>query len=227
MQLSPYLLLFFFFQLVKYNSYLVNVCLRCLQKNVAPTLMDDFQIFKNIEQHISLGSEEKKIFTSAISIKEVVKKELILRQGDQCKKLYFVESGSLRAFHINDDGRESTIMFAIQDWWITDMYSFLYQKPALLSIQAIQASRLISIEFNKLEELYKQVPKLERFFRILFQKAYVREQLRALDNISISTEQRYASFLKKFPQVAKQITQKQIASYLGITPQFLSTIKKK
>ncbi len=189
--------------------------------------MKEYQILKNIEKHISLSDFEKEYFISAISIKEIKKKSLLLRQGQFCKHLYFVESGSLRAFNINEGGKESTIMFAVQDWWVTDMYSFAKQQPALLSIEAIHDCRLIEINFQALEALYLKIPKLERLFRILFQNAYIREQLRILNNISLTTEERYHKFVEKYPQIVDKITQKQIASYLGVTPEFLSSVKKK
>jgi len=189
--------------------------------------MKDYQILRNIEKHISLSDFEKECFVSSLKIKNIEKKNLLLKQGQVCKHLYFVESGSLRAFNINTDGKESTIMFAVQDWWVTDMYAFVKQKPALLSIEAIHDSRLLEISFQTLEALYLKIPKLERLFRILFQNAYIREQLRVLDNISLTTEQRYYKFVEKYPQLVNLITQKQIASYLGVTPEFLSAVKKK
>lgn len=189
--------------------------------------MNDSLILKNIQKHIILDQEEKDYFISVVALKNIKKKEIILTQGQTCKKIYFVESGSLRAFNINEDGKEATIMFAIQDWWITDMNSFINQKPASVSIESIHNCQLIELEFQNLEELYRRIPKFERLFRILFQNAYIREQLRVLDNISLSTEQRYIRFIEKYPEIIKLITQKQIASYLGITPEFLSTVKKK
>ncbi len=189
--------------------------------------MNDHLILQNINKHISLSDTEKELFLSSIKSKTYSKKEIIIRQGDRCNHLYFVEVGSLRAYNINEEGRESTIMFAIQDWWITDMNAFTNKLPALLSIQAIQDSQLTIIEQNVLERLFKEIPKLERFFRIIFQKAYIREQLRVLDSISLTTEQRYSRFTKKYPNIVEKITQKQIASYLGVTPEFLSAVKKK
>jgi len=189
--------------------------------------MQNCLVLKNIEKHISLSQVEKEMFISSINIKEWDKKELILRQGQACQKIYFVEAGNLRAFNTNNAGKESTIMFAVQDWWITDMHAFVNQQPALLSIETIQACRLIEVSYTKLEKLYEQIPKFERFFRILFQNAYIREQLRVLDNISLTTEQRYHKFVKKYPKMVEDITQKQIASYLGVTPEFLSTVKRK
>ncbi len=188
--------------------------------------MNTNQILQNIQKHISLSEEEKKYFISVLEMSSVNKRQIILRQGQRCQKLYFVESGSLRAYNINDDGKESTIMFAIQDWWITDMNAFINQKPPLLSIETIQESSLVYIDFKTLEDLYIEIPKFERFFRIIFQNAYIREQLKVLDNISSTTEQRYLKFVDRYPKMLEKITQKQIASYLGVTPEFLSAIKK-
>ena len=117
-------------------------------------------------------------------------------------------------------------MFAIADWWVTDMYCFINEQPAILNIEAIEDSVIVQLQKKELDELYVKVPKFERFFRILMQNAYIREQLRIIQNLSLSAEERYDIFLKKYPQVSKQVTQKQIASYLGITPEFLSMIKR-
>ena len=189
--------------------------------------MNQYHIFKNIQKHISLTESEKEYLINSWDIKEVGKKDLLLRQGHACRKLCFVESGSLRTFNLNEDGKESTIMFAIQDWWVTDMNGFANQKPAVVSIEALEKSTIIEFDFLMLESLYVKIPKFERFFRILFQNAYIREQQRSFNNIALTTEQRYSYFIDKYPAIVEKITQKQIASYLGVTPEFLSSVKKK
>jgi CRP-like cAMP-binding protein len=151
---------------------------------------------------------------------------LLLIEGQTCKYLSYVHSGALRAFHLDKEGKESTIMFAVADWWITDMYCYLNEKPAMMYIEAIEDSCIFQLSKEGLEKLFNDVPKFERFFRILMQNAYTREQLRLIENLSLSAENRYDSFLHKYPQIAKVVTQKQIASYLGITPEFLSAIRK-
>ncbi len=118
-------------------------------------------------------------------------------------------------------------MFAIDDWWITDMYCFLNQKKALLSLEVLEDSEVFELSYEAFQKGFEKLPQLERFFRILFQNAYVREQLRVLETISLTTEERYRNFVIKYPQIVEKVTQKQIASYLGVTPEFLSTIKKK
>lgn len=189
--------------------------------------VNDSLLLINIQKHLTLDLSDKKLITSLFSIREIRKKQLLLNQGQICKSLFFVARGSLRTFNINEAAKESTIMFAIQDWWITDMNSFLNQKPALVAVQALEDSSVLALDFESFESLLDKKPKFERYFRILFQKAYVREQQRVLDSISMTTEDRYNRFVSKYPQIVERVNQKQIASYLGITPEFLSSIKRK
>ena len=184
-------------------------------------------IFKNIDKYISLETFEKNQLLSQLQFISVSKKELIIDQGRLCDMLFFVESGSFRAYHLNKEGKQSTIMFAPQDWWVTDMNSFLNGDPSLLSLEALEDSKVYGISRKNFDLALDKIPKLERFFRILFQKAYIREQLRVLDNISLTTDERYLNFIRKYPRLAEKVTQKQIASYLGVTPEFLSSLKKK
>lgn len=184
------------------------------------------KVFLNIEKYVFLNEIDRQKIASFFILEDFEKGAIIFEQGNVVKRLYFVESGSLRAYNSNKNGKESTIMFAISDWWITDMYAFINQKPALLSLESLEECTLCSIDFSALEELYKEIPILERFFRIIFQRAYVREQLRTLDSISLTVEERYLRFMEAYPQTVSKVTQKQIASYLGITPEFLSSIKK-
>ncbi len=183
-------------------------------------------ILKNISKHIDLDKEETNYFTSLITYKEISKKTIILKEGEVCKIMNYVHSGALRAYCIDKNGKEATIMFAINDWWLTDMFCFLNEKPAMMYIEAIENSCVFQLSKDHLEKLFANVPKFERFFRILMQNAYTREQLRIIENLTLSAENKYDNFLIKYPQIAKQVTQKQIASYLGITPEFLSSIRK-
>jgi len=182
-------------------------------------------ILQNVSRHISLDREETDFFISLLKEQELAKKDFVLKEGQPCKHISFVNSGTLRAYYADKEGRESTIMFAIPGWWITDMYCFVSQLPAMLYIEALEKSHILQLQKEGLEKLYLQVPKFERFFRILMQNAYTREQLRVIQNLSLPAEERYNNFLVKYPQIVKQITQKQIASYLGITPEFLSAIR--
>jgi len=117
-------------------------------------------------------------------------------------------------------------MFAINDWWITDMYCFVMELPAMQNIVAIKNSSVLQLRKSDLEKLYLEVPKFERFFRIIMQNSYIREQVRVLQSLSLSAEERYNIFINKYPQLMPHISQKQIASYLGITPEFLSIVRR-
>ncbi|MET4142997.1 Crp/Fnr family transcriptional regulator [Pedobacter sp. UYP1] len=182
-------------------------------------------ILENIARHISLDQEEINCFINCLKQKKVSKKEFILRGEQICKYINFVHSGVLRAYYLDKEGKQSTIMFAVTDWWITDMFCFINNQPAMLTIEAVEDSIIFQLSKDDLDSLYIKTPKFERFFRIIFQNAYIREQLRTIQNLSLTAEERYHIFLNKYPQVVKQVTQKQIASYLGITPEFLSTIR--
>jgi len=165
-------------------------------------------ILANISKHILLNEEEQDYFLSLLSEKGVKKKDYILRHGQYCRYINFVNSGTLRAYYLNDKGKESTIMFAPKDWWVTDMYCFIKEQPAMLNIQAIEESAILQLSKTKLDLLYKEIPKFERFFRILMQNAYIREQLRSIQNLSHTAEERYDKFLHKYPSILPHITQK-------------------
>ena len=189
--------------------------------------MNSQAILSNISKHVSLSSVESDYFIALLKEKTFQKKDLVLREGQRCEYLNFVTSGTLRAYYLSNDVKETTVMFAIKDWWITDMNCYTNLQPAMLHIEAVEKSQVLQLSKNSLEKLFIEVPKFERFFRIIFQKAYIREQLRGIENLSLPAEERYQNFSKKYPQVLRKVTQKQIASYLGITPEFLSSILSK
>lgn len=187
--------------------------------------METSLIIQNIARHITLNQEEEAFFLTLLQPHSLSRKELVLSEGQGCKTIHFVHSGSLRAFYVDKSGRESTILFATPGWWITDMFCFVNEKPAMLNIEALEESYVLQLGKKDLDTLFGEVPKFEKYFRILMQNAYTREQLRIIQNLSMPAEDRYDQFLAKYPLVASQVTQKQIASYLGITPEFLSTIR--
>ena len=189
--------------------------------------MDTNKIFSNIGKHISLSDEEKEFITSLLEEEYVGKKEFLLTQGQACNYISFVNAGTLRAFFLNSHGKDSTIMFAVEDWWITDMYCFLNEKPAMVNIQAVEDSCILKLSKKDLDLLFCEIPSFNNFFRILMQNAYCREQLRMIQTLSLPALDRYENFLVKYPRIARQVPLKQIASYLGVTPEFLSAIRRK
>jgi CRP-like cAMP-binding protein len=184
------------------------------------------QIIRNISRYTVLEEQEKVDFLSLLSFREIAKKEAILTAGQACQHLNYVHSGTLRAFCFDEEGKESTVMFAVADWWITDMFCFLNQKPAMLYIEALEGSSVFQLSRANFEHLFATQPSFERVFRILMQNAYTREQLRVIERLTLSAEERYDNFITKYPQFVEKVPQKHIASYLGITPEFLSAIRR-
>ena len=184
-------------------------------------------ILKNIAKHVLLSAAETELVTAALTFKTVPKKTILLSEGQLCKYISYVHTGALRAYCMDKDGKESTIMFAMADWWVTDMYCFSHEQPAMMCIETIEDSSILQLSKPGFDRLLQQVPALEKFFRILMQNAYTREQLRVIESLTLPAAERYHRFINKYPQVAQQVTQKQIASYLGITPEFLSSIRGK
>lgn len=184
-------------------------------------------IIKNISKYITLTEKETQIFTSLLKYKAIKRKEFLLREDEVCRYETFVTKGCLRTYYVDQNGMEHVLGFSIEDWWAEDLYSFLTNKPARLCIDALEDTEVLQIEKTNLEKLYEEVPKFERFFRLSFQNAYIAQQERITFNLSSTAEERYHSFKNKYPYCGQRFPQKQIASYLGITPEFLSTLRKK
>ncbi len=182
-------------------------------------------ILKNISRFITLTPEEEQYFTSLLKIKKLRKKQYLLQEGEINRYDYFVNKGCLRTYTIDEKGLEHIVQFSIEDWWAGDMYSFLTQTPARYTIDALEDTELLCLEKNALEELYVKIPKFERFFRHLLQNAFVSLQERITANLSQTADERYCNFINKYPLMEKRLPLKQIASYLGITPESLSRIR--
>jgi len=184
-------------------------------------------ILKNIAQHISLTQQEQELFLSKTEIHHYKAKTVLLNAGEICRQSYFVNSGILRSFNINDNIVEHVLSFACSGWWISDMYSLLSQKPGNLFIQVIEDAEVVILSKENQEILYKEIPQLERFFRILTENSLVANQQRLMDNLSLTAEERFEKFCKKYTNLIYSVPQKQIASYLGVTPEFFSKMKSR
>ena len=189
--------------------------------------MDTGLLLKNIGKHIQLDKEEIELFISLLQSKKLKRKEFLLRQGDICQTENFIVRGCLRIYTIDENGFEHIIMFGIEDWWVSDLLSFLTVTKTNYFIDALEETELLQISKPNLDKLYQEVPKFERFFRLLLQDAYVAQQQRINQILSLNAEQRYLNFIKKYPAFEQRIPQKQVAAYLGITPVFLSMLRKK
>ena len=184
-------------------------------------------ILDNISKIVSLSKEEEQLFLSKIDTQHYKAKTILHKAGEICKQSYFVNSGVLRSFNINDNIVEHVLHFACEGWWIGDMYSLLSQKPGNLFVEVLEDSEVVVLSKENQEQLYFEIPKLERFFRILTENSLVAHQERLMDNLSLSAEDRFEKFCKRYPTLIQRVPQKQIASYIGVTPEFFSKMKSK
>lgn len=150
---------------------------------------------------------------------------MLLKQGEICRYSSFVVQGCLRGYSIDENAIEHVLNFAPQNWWIADMYSLITQKPGVLNIEALEDTQILTLSKISQEELYVKVPVFERFFRIIIENSLVSYQQRLLDNLSLTAEERYNNFCRRYPTLIRCVPSKQIASYIGVTPEFFSKMK--
>lgn len=186
------------------------------------------QLLLNISKYVNLSSDEQKLFETFWTKKTLGKGDYLLRNGEVCRTDNFVVQGALKAFYINSkNGKEEILYLAIDEWWTTDIESFRKQKPSIYNIQAINETILLQIRYTSFQDMLIQIPKLERFFRIILENYLVSLQRRIILNNVLDAEQRYLDFLENYPRIADKVPNYLIASYLGITAEFLSRIRKK
>ena len=184
-------------------------------------------ILKNIHKHISLDDHEQDTFIAMLEHQSVKKRAVLLKSGEICRHSIFVAEGALKSFSRDKSKNEHVINFAVSDWWIADMYSLISQKPSVLTIEALADSELMLLSKQNQEALYKTIPKFERFFRILTEKSLVANQQRIINNLTLTAEERYLDFIEKYSFVLECAPLHNVASYLGMTPEFLSKIRRK
>lgn len=183
-------------------------------------LIDHFQ------KYIPLNEAEVKLLEGRVSSRKIKRKQMILQEGFVCKHYTFVVEGCFKMYGVDDKGYEHNIQFAAEGDWIADIGSFHSKKPSKLFIEAIEPSEIFQIEQPDLYFLYINIPKLDRIFKVIVENKYVELQNRVLQNFSSTAEQRYLGFLEQYANLANRLPNTQIASYLGITPEFLSKIRK-
>lgn len=185
------------------------------------------QILENINKIVTLSPQEELLFLSKIEIKTYKAKTVLVNAGEISQYSFFVNSGLLRSFNINDNIVEHVLSFACEGWWIGDMYSLISQKPGNLFIEVLEDAEVVLLSRKNQNELFTQIPKLERFFRILTENSLVAHQERLMDNLSLTAEDRFDKFCKRYPTIIQRVPQKQIASYIGVTPEFFSKMKSR
>jgi len=180
----------------------------------------------HIRKRIDLTEEEFVRSLEYFHPRRLKRHQFLLQEGDVCKHVAFVVSGCLRCYSVDSEGEEHIVQFAIEDWWISDPYSMLTGEPSQYSIDALEDSELLLLEKDSEQRLLRDIPKFERMFRLLLENRFVANQRRITSVLSASAEERYLNFLKMYPAIASRVPQVHIASYLGITPQSLSRIRR-
>ena len=185
------------------------------------------KIIDSINKIVTLSPEEELLFLSKTEIKQYKAKTVVVNAGEISKYSYFVNSGLLRSFNINDNIVEHVLSFACEGWWIGDIYSLISKKPGNLFIEVLEDAEVVLLTRESQNELFTEIPKLERFFRILTENSLVANQERLMDNLSLTAEERFDKFCKRYPTIIQRVPQKQIASYIGVTPEFFSKMKSR
>lgn len=189
-------------------------------------MISDNSKIKEIFKGVDFSPSEIKLITSVFHKRDVEKGTILINYGEIANHQYFISNGCLRSYYIDILGKEHTIQFGIKDWWISDFTSFFSNEKAILTIEAIQNSTVYVISKEDKEQLYNSIPKIDKFFRIKLEKSFAAFQKRILANLALPAKERYLYFIETYPSIEKNIKNYHIASYLGITTESLSRIRK-
>ena len=182
-------------------------------------------LYQHISNRVEISEEEFDQFAPLFSQDHYSRKQLLIRPGQEVNHQYFVLKGCLRTFMIDQNGKEHTVQFAIENWWTSDYIAYYTTEPSVLHVECIETCELLKVRKSDLEEVFKTSPLLERFFRKQLEGAFVAFQERILSNLYMSAEERYSVFLHSYPNIEQRVKNYQIASYLGITPESLSRLR--
>lgn len=188
-------------------------------------------MIENLRNHINKFIEINEAQLSKVltyfNTLDVAKKENLLTEGKVCRCNYFVDSGCLRLFFINEKGIEQTIQFALENWWLADYASFSSQTASDFYIQAVEKSQIVALDFEAQESLLHEFPQMEKYFRLVHQRAHAASQFRIKMLYGSSREELYQLFNKRYPEFVQRIPQYLLASFLGFTPEYLSEIRNR
>lgn len=184
-------------------------------------------LIEYFNSHLTLNDKEKAFLEEVFVTRKIKRRQFILQEGDVCKLNTFVVEGCLKMYYVDENAKEHNLQFAIENWWIGDIGSFHSEAPSRLYIEAIEPSTILQVKKADQIRLFVEYPKFNRIFRVFTENALVSAQNRILQNISSTAEERYNHFIEHYPTLFSRISNVQIASYLGVTPEFLSTIRKR
>ena len=183
------------------------------------------EIDRFVSKYIPLTEEELAFFHSLLKHRKVKKKRFLLQEGEVCDFEAFILKGCIRTYYLNKEGVETILLFAVEEWWVSDLTSFSERKPSNLFIETVEDSELLSIDYAQKALLFEKIPAFERMFRLLVQRSLSVLQQRYYSAVSQTAEERYLSFLEKYPLIAQRVPQHQIARYIGVSPEFLSKVR--
>jgi CRP-like cAMP-binding protein len=185
------------------------------------------QINKNVTRYHTFSKSDLEVFNSLLKPLSVKRKTHLLQAGEVCDFEAFINKGCIMTYLLNEEGKETVLYFSVENWWVSDMCSFNEQTKSEFNIQALEDSELLILTPQTKEELLFKVPKFERVFRLMIQKNLGVLQNRFHATMAQTAEKRYEDFLKRYPGIPQRVSQHHIASYLGVTPEFLSKIRAK
>lgn len=187
--------------------------------------LDIQPLLNYISNHVTLSPQEEAILKEHVSVRSYLKGQYVLQQGDVCKTSSFILKGCVKMFYVDETGHEHIIMLGVEDWWTSDIGSFINQAPADFNIQCLEDTHFAQFHFDSIDLIYEKVPKLERFFRKVTERGLAAALNRIIRNFSMTAKDRYLVFRENYPSIEQRIPQYLVASYLGITKEFLSKIK--
>nr|WP_294788556.1 Crp/Fnr family transcriptional regulator [uncultured Flavobacterium sp.] len=182
-------------------------------------------ILNHIQKFVNLDRSEIDILESCFSTSQIKRKDHVLKEGQICNTMYFIVKGCMRQYIINPKGTEQTLQFGVENWWITDYLSYHNSTPSHFYIQAVETSEVIALDKSVLESLLVQIPKLEKYFRVVAQKAFGAAQMRIKFLFTMSAEERYNHFKNQQPDFVQRVPQYMLASYLDFSAEFMSKIR--
>ena len=190
--------------------------------------MDSYKLLiDHFNKTVSLNEDEESLIRENFVQKEFAKNDILLFKGDTSRHVRFIVEGCLKSYYIGEDGKEHIIHFGIEGWWINDLYSYFTQTPATQFIAALESGKLLQTDKTTLDKMFDQSQSIERFFRLKFQSAYIAFQDRTVNSLSKTAVERYLEFCEKHRDIEQRVPQYALASYLGLTPEFLSLLRKR
>lgn len=195
---------------------------------VSNMIMSEFTlVIDYIKRYVDLSEDEINHLLPYFKLRKVSRRQFIVQPGFVCRHKSYVVKGAFRGYLVDNDGKDHTLAFAIEDWWISDYSSLIYQEPATLFVEALEDSVLVQIDYEDEQRFLREIPKMEKFERIITQRALAFHQKRLLSNLTKTAEERYNEFIEKYSKIAQRVPQYALASYLGFSTEYLSKIRNK